>query len=169
MSYGPTRTFASWGDRGEWKWFALKVAPGKELAVERILREEGFDVFVPVWHHRKSKRRFAGPRLPGYVFIGFNGMVIPWAKVLRFRMIIGVIAFGDAPVSFPLEDMFRLAMWSQRPIRVASIRSLRRRQRNVPDEELIVSGPYQGHAVRAVPIEQEVELYELLAKSSALG
>jgi hypothetical protein len=39
---------ASWHDPDEWRWFALRIAPGREFIAERILRDDGFDVFAPL-------------------------------------------------------------------------------------------------------------------------
>lgn len=154
---------ASWGHPGEWKWFALKVAPGKEFAAERILRDDGHDVFVPIKHIEKRKQLYARPRLPGYVFIGANGGVIEWPNVLRFRMIIGFVAFDDGkPMPLPMEDMHWLVRRneSMTPVRR---KTLSRRQREHLSKPMrIVSGPYQDHVVSVLQQDRDVMLCRFL-------
>ena len=66
---------AHWGP--DWQWFALRVAPGRELAIEAKLREADHFTFVPIRHplikRRRAKRKVLAARAqyPGYVFIGF--------------------------------------------------------------------------------------------------
>jgi transcription antitermination factor NusG len=149
---------ATWGHPGEWKWFALKVAPGKEFVAERVLRDDGFDVFVPLKHFGKQRLMFARPRLPGYVFIGANGGVIPWKDVRRFRMIIGIVTFDGQPMAFPSEDMHWLLRRHERPTFVKN-KTLGRRQREQLSKPMrIASGPYQDHIVQTFPVDKEVQL-----------
>lgn len=175
----------------QWRWFALKVAPGREFAAERVLRDDGFDVFVPLKHvegkakfvtsrhpagprdRQKRVTAFARPLLAGYVFIGFDRFDVPWLLVHRFRMIIGVIADGNEPYAFPEHVVRWLVLNTSRPIRVQYFNEKlgRKRKRKRPNAE-ITGGPYQGQHVRMVKIEGEVELYDLvdlhLAKQGGL-
>lgn len=151
-----------------WQWFALKVAPGKEFAAERVLRDDGFDVFVPLKHvPGRGNRRLrlktvnARPRYPGYVFIGFCRPDIPWFTVMRFRMIHGVISDNGKPFAFAEADIRGLAITSSRPIRYMNRVDTRRRRRR-GDQAKVASGPYQGRDIRCIQVEEEVELYELV-------
>lgn len=140
---------ASWNSPGEWQWFALKVAPGREFAAERILRQDGFDAFVPIKHVGKPKKGYyARPRIIGYVFIGFNTSYIPWADVMRFRMIIGVVSHNGRPFALPAAEMYKVAAWSQRPLRVPHLGKKRRNRKDGPLP--ILTGPYQGHVVAEI-------------------
>lgn len=153
--YGPTRTFATWGHPDQWQWFALKVAPGKEFAAERILRDDGHDVFVPIKHVGKKKSLFARPRLPGYVFIGANGGLIEWPNVLRFRMIIDFVAFDGKPMVLPAEDMHWLIRRNESLTPVKRKTLSRRQREKLSEPKRIVTGPYQGQVVSALPTERD--------------
>lgn len=165
----------------QWRWFALKVAPGREFAAERILRDDGFDVFVPLKHvegkpkyvssrnhtgrldRQKRLTANARPLLAGYVFIGFDRFDIPWLDVHRFRMIIGVIADGNEPYAFPEHVVRWLVLNTSRPVKVQYFNEKlgRKKKRKRPNAE-VTSGPYQGQRVRMVKINDEVELYDLV-------
>lgn len=150
----------------QWRWFALKVAPGREFVAERILRDDGFDVFVPLKHvpaKTKDNRTvvLARPRMNGYVFIGFDRFDIPWLEVRRFRMILGVISDGGHPYALPEPVVRDLVIRSSRPIKLMNHHFGRRKKRKRPNATL-TSGPYQGRHVRLVDIGQELELYELV-------
>jgi transcription antitermination factor NusG len=161
----------------QWRWFALKVAPGREFVAERMLRDDGFDVFVPLKHIRgKTKRKdqrtiIPRPKLNGYVFIGFDRFDIPWLDVMRFRMIHGVISDGGAPYALPEPQIRKLVVWSSRPMRYINAPFGRRKRRKRPNAR-IISGPYADREIRYVEIAKEVELYELvephLVKSAAV-
>lgn len=153
-----------------WQWFALKVAPGKEFAAERILRDNGFDVFTPLKHipsRRSDKEVIARPRFVGYVFIGFDHPDIPWLDVRRFRMIIGVISDNGEPYAFPEEVIREIAVRSSRPIKLWGLGKNRKRKR--PNAARVTNGPYAGRHVRYLDLAEESDIYELvephLAKS----
>ncbi|WP_259665076.1 transcription termination/antitermination NusG family protein [Rhizobium bangladeshense] len=132
------------GKAGEWKpaadlWFAVKTAPGAqrcpsmreghdrkgESIIERNLRNEGFEAFMPsyrieVRHHRQGRwieRRF--PTFVGYVFVNIgpadfrrveevNGV----SKILRFTTL---SEQRPMPFAFPQEtiDRLRYIEWEQ--------------------------------------------------------
>ena len=169
----------------QWRWFALKVAPGREFATERILRDDGFDVFVPIKHIegrpsltyaklitgktvvKKQRRAIARPKLNGYVFIGFDRFDIPWLDVMRFRMIVGVIADAGEPYAFREADIRHLVVNSSRPIRFINSPMGKQKKRKRPNAQ-VTSGPYQGRSVhvmdghvRMIDGHNEVELFEL--------
>lgn len=156
--------------KAQWRWFALKVAPGREFVAERILRDDGFDVFVPLKHIPRKLRDnrkaiLARPRLNGYVFIGFDRFDIPWLDVRRFRMILGVISDNGQPYALPEPVVRDLVIRSSRPVRFVNA-AFGKRRRKRPNA-MITSGPYQAHeeirrSIRYVDVGDEVELYELV-------
>ena len=154
---------ASWHDPKEWQWFALRTAPGRELAAERLLREEGLETFLPIKHHQREKRLFARARLAGYLFVGANGGNIPWPNVLRLSPIIGVVAFNGSPIPFPARAMYSLALQHENLIRYRT-RSMARRQRDRLSSPLqIRSGPYAGLSVCTMSTAQGLVLCRFLA------
>jgi len=162
----------------QWRWFALRVAPGREFVAERILREDGFDVFVPLKHtegrpsisrsqlstgrmmYRKQRNIIARTRLPGYVFIGFDRPDVPWLNVMRFRMIIGVVTNNGEPYVLSERDMRRLGITSSRPIRYINNPVGKRKKRKRPNAR-ITTGPYQGRDVRVVESDKDLDIFEL--------
>ena len=158
---------ASWNHPDEWHWYALRVAPGREFAAKAILRDEGHDVFVPLKHIRKAHQLYARPRLPGYIFVGANGSGIPWADIMRFSMIVGVVSFNGTPLALPGWDMHWLVRRHE-SLTAYRKRTLSRRQRNHLSRPLrIVTGPYQGRVVRMLPLNRETVLCRFIAAQPA--
>jgi transcription antitermination factor NusG len=139
--------------------YALRVPPQREFAVERILRDAGFDVRVPVKHrvcrpHRNAKRRElrAFPQFSGYVFVCFCAFEVPaWGDLFRFDVVKGVIGYLGKPVPLPERAVRRILLGSQRVVPyVQATRRLRNTKRppRAKHNAEIVSGPYQGREVR---------------------
>ena len=164
--YGPTRTFPHWGP--DWSWFALRVTPGRELAVEAELREADHFTFVPLRHvarlpHRRAKRKVivARAQIPGYVFLAQPpGFELPWLKIMDVRHVQGVLSHQGEPM--PVSERTMTAM-------IAGTRNSRpqpyiktRRSKKGQNTAEIVSGPYQDRTVRMIEIaDGDPELYEL--------
>lgn len=150
-------------------WYALRVAPQRELVAARILRDDGFTTFVPL-KHIKTRARQNDPRqrlravarVPGYLFVGFPlGLDPPWLQLFRVAMVLGVIGQDGRPYPIPPMIMFRHVLpLAQRP--QPWPRGTRRRFRSRNWAE-IVSGPYEGKTVRVTGNLEE--LYEAIARA----
>lgn len=150
-------------------WYALHVQPSKELIAERLLVDEGYNIFVPtgprarrVNYRVKRKVIISGPVLPGYVFIGFEfEQKIHWKRIMDYSMIHGVIGHDGTPWPISEADMIKVFSWQKAPIPYVS-KKQRRRHRQAGYEAEIISGPYAGRTVRVIEVSGKIEaLYEL--------
>lgn len=163
---------AHWGP--DWQWFALRVAPGRELAIEAKLREADHFTFVPIRHplikRRRAKRKVLAARAqyPGYVFIGFPpGFAPPWIKICEVEGVMGAVGRDGEPMPILEHTMTAMLAGTKRPINYINgyaPKGNRRRRRRTEGQNTaeIVSGPYQGRTVRVIEIvDDDPELYEL--------
>jgi transcription antitermination factor NusG len=160
---------ARWGP--DWQWYALRVAPGRELAIEAKLREADHFTFVPIKHilmkpNRGAKRKVLAGRAqyPGYVFIGVPpGFAPPWMALLEMEGIIGAVGRDGEPLPIHEPSMTAMLAGTRRPINyINKHKSNRRRRQKGQNTAPIVSGPYEGRSVRVVEIpNDDPELYEL--------
>lgn len=141
--------------------YFIKVEPQREFVAEAILRQEGYEVSVPIIHrakraHRKAKIKSVSalPMYPGYVVIMFNEDVEPdWLNVMRFRMIHGVVGHDGIPLKIALPELRRMFLASSRPIRYVNTRGKKNFGRTYKAE--IISGPFQGREVRVIEYTAE--------------
>jgi transcription antitermination factor NusG len=153
--------------------YALRVPSQREFAVERILRESGFDIRIPIKHvvcrrhpHARRKDLRAVPQYRGYVFVTFGISEIPaWGEIFDLKLVRGVVGENGKPVPIP-ERAFRLVLLgSQRIVPyVQAFRHIRgdKRPRRARHGAEIVNGPYEGREVRMVGHDGEASaIYEL--------
>jgi transcription antitermination factor NusG len=159
---------AHWGP--DWQWYALRVAPGRELSIEAKLREADHFTFVPIKHvFRKprpsAKRKVLAARAqyPGYIFIGFPpGFAAPWIKIFEVEGIIAAVGRNGEPIPLHEPTMTAMLAGTRRPINYINRPKPKRRSSKGQRTAEIISGPYQGRTVRVVEIENDdPELYEL--------
>lgn len=141
-------------------WYGIKAAPGAqrcpsmrdgqdrkgESIIERNLRNEGFEAFMPsyrieVQHHRQRhwiERRF--PTFVGYLFVNIGPddfrtveEVTGVSKILRFTRSNDE---GSMPFAFPQEtiDRLRYIAWEQEQIFLAA-RARRQREEEIEEEQ----------------------------------
>lgn len=153
-------------------WFALCVQPSKELVAQRLLVDDGHNIFVPIGHRArrvnyrvKKKVVIGGPNLPGYVFIGFEfDQKIHWKRIMDYSMIHGVIGHDGNPWPISEADMVKVFAMQQGPVPYVSNKKRGRRKigAGMGYEAEIVSGPYEGRTVRVIEVSGRIEaLYEL--------
>lgn len=142
------------------QWFCIRVEAQKEIAAERILRDNGFNAFCPIeiklrransYSKRREPRQYA--KLIRYLFVAFEkGKPIPWFSLFRFRMIQAVIGQGGLPVAIRSIDMQRVFGMSEAvtPYRKASNPH---RSFMVGENVEIVDGPFVGRFVRVEEIK----------------
>lgn len=98
-------------DSSAYQWFAVLVPPQRERAVETILGNAGFAVFVPTrteWNYANKFTRGRGKLtehtyvvIPRLVFIGMNKSTPGWHGALRFRIVTSIIGQGGVPSEIP--------------------------------------------------------------------
>lgn len=95
-------------------WFCLKTAPQKEFTVERILRENGFEIFMPLeyrWrkirHRTKKREQIARPKLRPYLFLRmpFAGPAVSLTGILMERARVAYLGDEGVPRAIPESDM----------------------------------------------------------------
>lgn len=139
--------------------YVVRVPPAREFAAERILRDAGFEARVPIKHHlcrphrgAKRKKLRAFPQYSGYVFVIFCAFEAPdWRGLFRFDLVKSVIGENGVPAPIPERAMRCVLLGSQRVIPyVQASRHLRgtKRPPRARHNAEIVSGPYEGQAVR---------------------
>lgn len=151
-----------WGP--DWQWFALRVAPGRELDVETRLRESDYFTFVPLKHVLRNKARRGAQKVlkaraqfPGYVFIGQPPeFKLPWLRILEDPDMHGVLGHEGAPVAVQEPSMVpmildQLVLTTRLNGRLRHEKA-RRRKKNGPNTAEIVTGPYQDRTVRVIEI-----------------
>lgn len=84
-------------------WFAVTVKPHHEKTVSAILRNKGFEEFLPLYRVRNRwsdrVKELELPLFPSYVFCRFTAE--DRVRVLRTPSIRGVVGFGDGPMPIP--------------------------------------------------------------------
>lgn len=157
-----------WGP--DWRWYALRVEPQRELAIEARLREFDHFTFVPIKHtwtkpRRGEKRKALSARAqyPGYVFIGFPpGFAAPWTEVFEFPGILGAIGRDGEPMAIHEPTMTAMLAGTRRPINYINKHGSKKRRDKTQRTAEIISGPYQDRSVRVVQeIDDDPELYQL--------
>src|SRR5579862_4166009 len=91
-------------DRNNHLWYVLRVKPRHEPATAAILRQRGFEEFLPT--HRilgprpGGRRQHDEPFFPGYVFCRFHPQSLP--SVLIAPAVLSVVGIGSTPA--PVEE-----------------------------------------------------------------
>lgn len=84
------------------QWFAINVRSNHETVVESMLEHKGYEVFVPMYRHRRKwsdrVRESSTPLFPGYVFCHFDPSVRT-APVVTTPGVIRIVGFGSTPVA----------------------------------------------------------------------
>jgi transcription antitermination factor NusG len=114
-------------------WFALRVRSNFERVTSTILRQKGFEEFVPSY---RTKRRWSDrvkeierPLFPGYVFCRFDpNRVLP---IVRTPGVVHVVGSGGSPCQIDETEMRSLRTLVASQVLMAPYRFLRLGQRVV--------------------------------------
>jgi transcription antitermination factor NusG len=94
------------------QWFALEIRHRFEKKTFTQLRDQGFNVFLPLLaeHHTWSDRQkmVTAPLFPGYAFVHIEQSRDSWQIVLRTVGVIRFVSFGGRVVAVPpkqVEDL----------------------------------------------------------------
>lgn len=137
------------------RWFALGVNARHEKAIARILRQKGFETFVPVSVHRhryaKRTREFEIPLFPGYVFCRFDAAArLP---VLTTPGVLQVVGAGRTPIPVEDEEMAAIRNAARAPARMSPCPFWRTGQKG-----RVTDGPLAGTEGIVMSIRQPVRL-----------
>lgn len=94
---------------------ALKGTGEKVFVQERILRRNGFEVFLPVKYEWRRKNRFVPdkhlvpfPALAGWLFVGWSSHQSRWSELARLEVVTGVLGASGQPVRISEDRMAKL-------------------------------------------------------------
>ena len=93
-------------------WFALQTMPRNEKKVDYLLRQKGYECFVPIY---RQKRKWSDrtveidlPLFPTYVFCHINPSVL--GKVIVTQGVTRIAGFGGKPAEIAVEKIEALQL-----------------------------------------------------------
>jgi transcription termination/antitermination protein NusG len=122
-------------------WFALQTKPRNEKKTESLLRQKGYECFMPTY---KLKRKWSdrtvaidSPLFPGYVFCRFSSSAL--GKAISTQGVIRIVGFGGKPAEVAAEEIEALQL-------LAGSDVLREPWKYLPDGivVLVETGPLAG-------------------------
>jgi len=95
----------------DYKWYAVQSKPGQAERAEQELRNQGFEVFLPLITVEKLQRgkrvEKIEPLFPGYLFIELSELASNWRPIRSTRGVARILTFGDKPAIVP-DDVIEL-------------------------------------------------------------
>lgn len=151
--------------------YAFRVEPQRERTISAILKNRGFDAFVPLerrWLRRCGRRRTGierdYPLIVGYVFVRFSRPP-PWYQLFSMHCLKSVVGIGGMPMPIPETAMGALMSGQSVP----HTRSTNTRLAFVPGDTVRVShGPLAGYEgrVEAVVGKRARMIFQMLGRGS---
>lgn len=97
----------------DFRWFAIRVAPQREFAVEAMLRRQGIKVFLPTEVKfrktiKKGRRVSVPVTYPSFVRYLFVRKPFSWLHLMAERHITGVVGFEGVPAPIADAEIERL-------------------------------------------------------------
>ncbi len=101
-------------------WLAIVVKSKHEKIAARLLREKGYEEFLPLY---RARRRWSNrtaeldlPLFPGYVFCRCDGDIK--SRIVTTPGVLRIVGFNNRPAPIPDEEIeaIRLTLASGRPI-----------------------------------------------------
>ncbi|WP_309086450.1 transcription termination/antitermination NusG family protein [Chelativorans sp.] len=105
---------AAGSEKGEKRWYVLRIAHRSERAVAADLDAAGLEAWAPtktIWRavfHSKKRRRAENPIFRGYVFVRSVPCDEAWVGLLRVKGVAAILGNGTRPVHVPDEKMSAL-------------------------------------------------------------
>ncbi|MBS0252943.1 MAG: transcriptional activator RfaH [Proteobacteria bacterium] len=82
-------------------WIAVSAHPNREHTAEMHLRNQGYEVYVPVLRkqirHARQVREVLRPLFPGYLFVCLTHSTMRWRPILSTVGVRSVVSMGEAP------------------------------------------------------------------------
>ncbi len=89
----------------DYKWYVVQSKPGQAEKAAQELRNQGFEVFLPLVKVEKLNRgkrvEQEEPLFPGYLFIELSEVASNWRPIRSTRGVARVITFGNQPAVVP--------------------------------------------------------------------
>jgi len=87
------------------RWYAVQCLSNRELIAASQLRNQGFDVFLPVRlkqrRHARRLEQVRRPFFPGYLFVRLDLLVHRWRSINGTLGVSHLVAHGELPVPAP--------------------------------------------------------------------
>jgi transcription antitermination factor NusG len=122
-------------------WFALQTMPRSEKKIDYLLKQKGYECFVPIY---RQKRKWSDrtveidlPLFPTYLFCYLKPSIL--GKVIATQGVTRIVGFGGKPVEIAVEEIEALRL-------LASSNFIREPWRYLPDGTPVVveTGPLAG-------------------------
>lgn len=176
-------TFEGYVDRaGRARKRRVKGTGQREFVIETILRNRGFQIFLPtkkVWRRKskysKDKHLVAYPLIVGWVFVGWPSGENRWADLFATNLVLEVAGIDGRPFPIPqtaIDGLFK--RWGGQDTRAPGREQFMRTHYEFKpgDDVRVVEGPLEGQRVKVVDLygpkakvlldllggEQEVEI-----------
>jgi transcriptional antiterminator RfaH len=150
------------------RWYAAYTQPQTEARAAQQLRNQGFDVFLPLCRrlrrHARRSETVLRPLFPRYLFVALDSERQRWRSVNGTRGIIHLVCQGDRPAAVPagVVEALRARADGTGAVPLDALAVFERGQ-----PVLVTDGPFAGHTGRyeALTADQRVILLlELLGR-----
>lgn len=99
---------------GDISWFLAQVRPNCSKIVDKNLRCQGFQTFLPLEEKtRQHNGKFvtsSQPLFPGYIFVAFDVARGLWRKINSTQGITRLVSFGNMPMAVPNDLVSQLML-----------------------------------------------------------
>jgi len=141
-------------------WYVIKTKPRQELRACKELRNQGFEVFLPLWPVEKIRHGqnvlAEEPLFASYLFISLNTVDSNWRVLRSTRGVSRLLSFGEVPAIVPDPIIFFLKQ------RTDPATAQVRRYLQPQDQILIVEGPFRNLAALFLEYDGEKRAFLLL-------
>lgn len=145
----------------EKRWFVAQCKPNAVKIAEINLKNQGFNVFMPMLRGTERKERGfeqkTSPLFPGYIFIELNPDLGPWRKINNTRGILRIVRVGAEPSVVPHKI---ITMLMERCDDMGFIQNTR--QFAVGERAKVALGPFSGLVATITKVDTKSRIYILL-------
>ena len=152
------------GDRKQKARLRRKQAGRPAFLIETLLRQQGFQVFLPtkrVWRQKskysKQKTLVTYPLLVGWVFVGWPENQSKWRELFNIHLVRDVAGVGKQPLQIAPDVMSDIMMrWGKEKMHQAPTQERYMRTHhefNIGDTVQIVAGPFEGQIIKVMDLK----------------
>ncbi|MFG1461761.1 transcription termination/antitermination NusG family protein [Xanthobacter sp. DSM 24535] len=143
------------------EWYALRVAPQKEFAVQEILLRKGVTTYCPsdrrwrkVSRYVREKELQSFPLVPGYVFAGFPPGAGRWFELFAIPIVLGCVGIDGVPARIRATAMERMIKVYRNGLSRPDGEKFMRTHAEFKtgDRVRIAEGPFTDHVVPVIEI-----------------
>jgi len=127
------------------RWYAVFSKPRLERVAEEQLRRQAFETYLPLIQLPKRRRgkweEVIEPLFPRYLFLHIDAEVVSVAPIRSTRGVVGLVRFGEMPMSVP-DEIIEFLRQSQDP--QSGLHHPHQAQFRKDDKVMITHGPFAG-------------------------